>query len=183
MKIEMIPRLLPFVTRSLTGLLASAALVHAAALPELEPDVLAMMKTNTSSLVEVRIHFVEQWKISPVQKSLAYFSMLTNATGDDQRKLAHAAVKYVANTSHALTQQHLFNPELPRTVLSVLMTDTLKRSPSVKLPALLQLARLENHPLQDEARDLLRGYLGLDHGTNWVKWEESVQLRLKLNPA
>ena len=182
MKIEMTRRLVPFLTRSFIGLLASAALAHAA-LPELEPAVLAMMKTNTSSVVEVRIHFVEQWEISPLQKSLAYFSMFTNATGDDQRKLAHAAVKYVASTNHALVQQHLFNPELPRTVLSVLMTDTLKRAPSVKLPALLQLARVEGHPLQDEARDLLRGYLGRDHGTNWVKWEESVQSRLKENPA
>jgi hypothetical protein len=182
MKIEMIRLLLPFATRSLAGLVASAALAHAA-LPELEPAVLAMMKTNTSSVVEVRIHFVEQWEISPLQKSLAYFSMFTNAVGDDQRKLAHAAVKYVASTNHTLVQRHLFNPDLSRTVLSVLMTDTLKRAPAVKLPALLQLARMDYHPLQSEARDLLRGYLGRDHGTNWVKWEEAMQSWLKTNPA
>ena len=175
------------VTRPLLKALAVLAALQSlstfAVPPPLDAKIVEMMKTNSVGIVEARIHFVEKWEITMPHKAQVFFSMFDEAKGDDQRKLAHAAVKHVANTNYALIQSHLLDPELPRTVLSVFMTDTLKRSNAVKLPVLLQLARLDAHPLQDEARQLLRGYLGRDHGTNWVKWEEAMQSWLKTNPT
>ena len=49
----------------------------------------------------------------------------------DVHAIQVAAVQHVASTNYALVQQHLFNPELSRTVLSVFMSDTLKRAPAV----------------------------------------------------
>ena len=150
--------------------------------PPLDQRIIEMMKTNTTGVVEARIHFVEKWEITPVQKGQVFFSMLANADADNQRKLAHAAVKYVPNTNYLLIRKHLLDPQLPRLVLSVFMTDTLKRPNAVKMPTLLALAQVDAQPMQNEARELLRAYLGRDYGTNWVKWEDSMRAWLKDNP-
>jgi hypothetical protein len=151
-------------------------------LPPLDAKIVEMMKTNLLGSVEAKIHFVEKWDITRVQKAQVLFAMLARAAEeDDQRKLAHAAVPYVASTNYALVRQHLFNPKLPRVVLSVFMTDTLKRDYRTKLPAILSLAQISGHPMQPEAQQLLRGYLGRDHGTDWAKWEETINLWLKNN--
>ena len=155
----------------------------AAETPPLNARIVEMMKTNIVGIVEARMYFVEKWEISPLEKAQVFSLMLDQAQGDNKRKLAHATVKYVSNTNYALIQRRLLDPELPRTVLSVFMTDTLKRSNVVKLPALLTLAQIDAHPLRDEARQLLKGYLRHDHGTNWVKWEETMQQWLKVNPT
>ena len=148
----------------------------------LAPRILEMMSTNVLGSVEARIHFVEKWEITRLQKAQVLFSMLAKAEEDDQRKLAHAAVPYVSNTNYALVRSHLLNPKLPPVVLSVFMTDTLKRDYRIKLPTILSLAQIAAHPMQAEAQQLLRGYLGRDHGTNWAKWEETMHLWLKSNP-
>jgi hypothetical protein len=150
--------------------------------PPLNSAIVGMMKTNTFGSVEARIFFVERWDITSVQKAQVLLSMLEKSEPDDQRKLAHAAVKQVANTHYGLLHQYLCNSKLPRPVLSVFMTDTLKRDNRVKMPALLTLAQLEAHPMQAEARELLSVYLGQNHGTNWPKWEEALLAWLKQNP-
>ena len=149
--------------------------------PVLEPRIRSMMETNVVGSIEARVYFVENWEITREQKAQIFFGMFAQADADDQRKLAHAAVSHVANSNHTLAATHLLNPRLPKTVLSVLMTDTLKRDYHIKLPMLLTLAQSEGHPLQKESQELLRGYLGQDHGTNWARWEESMAARLKGN--
>lgn len=148
-------------------------------LPPLDQKILEMMSTNVLGSVEARIHFVEKWEITRLQKAQVLFSMLGKAEEDDQRKLAHAAVPYVSNTNYGLVRNHLLNPKLPPVVLSVFMTDTLKRDYRTKLPIILSLAQIKAHPMQAEAQQLLRGYLGRDHGTNWVQWEKTMNLWLK----
>jgi len=150
--------------------------------PPLEARIVEMMKTNSAGIVETRIHFVEKWGITPVQKSQVFLAMLTSAEADDQRKLAHAALPHIGATNYGLARQYLLNPELPAMVLSVFMTDTLKRSFEIKLPTLVSLIRVENHPLRKEAQELLRNYLGHDHGTNAQLWEEAMFAWLKRNP-
>src|SRR4051812_42741156 len=80
-----------------------------AELPPLDSKIVDMMKTNVVGSVEAKIYFVEKWDISPVQKSQVLFSMLDSTEGDDQRKLAHAAVQFVANTNYALVRKHLLD--------------------------------------------------------------------------
>ena len=150
--------------------------------PPLDAKIVEMMKTNTVGIVEARIHFVEKWEITPLQKAQVFLTMLTSAEGDDQRKLAHAALPYIGATNYGLARRYLHNPGLPKTVLSVFMTDTLKRSYEIKLPALVCLVQVEKHPLRKEAQELLRNYLGSDHGTNAQLWEEATLAWLKRNP-
>ena len=150
--------------------------------PALDAGITEMMKTNTLGAIEARIYFVERWEIAAIQKAQALLTMLAKAEVDDQRKLAHAAVKYIANTNYGLVRKHLIDPNLPRVVLSVFMTDTLKRHYEIKLPTLVSLVRIETHPLRNEAQELLHGYLGRDHGTDAHLWEESALAWLKRNP-
>ena len=150
--------------------------------PPLDSKIVQMMKTNTVGSVEVRIYFVENWEITPVQKAQVFFSMLEKSGPDDQRKLAHAAVTHVANTNYALLRRYFLDSQLPRPVLSVFMTDTLKRSNRIKLPVLLTLAQVSAHPMQTEARQLLSVYLGQSHGTNWARWEQTMLAWMQGNP-
>ncbi len=149
--------------------------------PSLDPGILSMMQTNVAGSIEARVYFVENWQIARGEKAQVFFRMLAEAGAEDQRKLAHAAVGHVANSNYTLVARHLLDTQLPKAVLSVLMTDTLKRDYHLKLPMLLSLAQREKHPMQKEARELLQGYLGKDHGTNWAKWDEAMQTRLKTN--
>lgn len=150
--------------------------------PPLDSKIVEMMKTNVVGSVEAKIFFVEKWDITPVQKSQVLFSMLDSTEGDDQRKLAHAAVQFVATANYGLVRKHLLDAKIPRVVLSVFMTDTLKRDYQTKLPVILELAQNEGHPMRAEAQQLLRGYLNCDHGTNWSKWEEAMLSYLATNP-
>jgi hypothetical protein len=59
----------------------------------------------------------------------------------------------------------LLEGKLDPQILSIFMTDTLKRPDRIELPV-LQLARTEGHPMQAEAKDLLVAFSGKNHGTN-----------------
>ena len=56
------------------------------------------------------------------------------------------------------------------------------RPNAVKLPLLLQTARVPDHPLATEAKEILELYLEEDYGTNWDKWQQEIERWLKENP-
>jgi len=66
-------------------------------------------------------------------------------------------------------------------VLEVLLTDLLNRPDALKLPTLLEVARLPDHPKAGEARDILEVFTDENFGTDWAKWEGAVQKYLKEN--
>lgn len=140
----------------------------------LDLRVLDMVKTNVFGSIEARIYYVENWDITKLEKAQACLLMFPKLDSDDQRKLAHAMVKYVEDANYLLLRTNLLNPVFDKRVLSVLMTDTLKRGYRIKVPTLLSLAQTDSHPMQSEARQLLKQYLHADHGTNWLEWEESM---------
>ena len=117
-----------------------------------------------------------------MEKAQVYFQMFEKLEPDERRRLSHAAVKCVADTNYMVIRKRLLDATLPKPVLSVFMTDTLKRKNAIKMPVLLELARLDGHPMQTEATDLLRVYLGTTYGKNWAKWEQAMAVWLKQNP-
>lgn len=64
-------------------------------------------------------------------------------------------------------------------VIEVLATDLMNREDKVKLPAMLDAAKLPNHPYHEEALSNLEIFLDADHGTDWVKWDASLKDYLK----
>ncbi|HMP84501.1 MAG TPA: hypothetical protein PKA41_17540 [Verrucomicrobiota bacterium] len=145
-----------------------------AELPPLSDDVLAILESNKTSIVEHQIHYIVNADIAPLEKAQALFLVYSQLDASGQRKVAHSAVKYIEDEHFALVREQLFDTNLQPQVLSVFMTDTLKRGFAVKLPVLFDLARYDGHPMQTEARQLLGHYFGRDYGSNWDKWEQAM---------
>jgi hypothetical protein len=78
--------------------------------------------------------------------------------------------------------RYLLDASQPEEVLEVLMTDVLNRPDSIKLPLLLDVARMPEHPNAEEARDLLELYLEEDYGENWDVWRAKMEEYLRENP-
>jgi hypothetical protein len=74
------------------------------------------------------------------------------------------------------------NAATPEAVLDIIMTDALNRPNGMKLPALLDVARIPSHPKAEEARDILEVFVDHNYGEDWPKWEKAVQDWLKENP-
>lgn len=115
------------------------------------------------------------------QKSEQLLAMVPNLAEDAQVEVVQHAANLASDDHYGHITQVLINPGTPEAVLSVLMTDLLNRGNELKLPIVLTLARIERHPLQAEARELLEIYLQEDHGNDWNAWESSLQNWLKEN--
>ena len=63
----------------------------------------------------------------------------------------------------------------------VLLLGLLQRADKVRLPALLQIARDEQHAKSVDALRYLVFLMEQDHGTYWAAWERAVDERLKQN--
>ena len=96
------------------------------------------------------------------------------------------AVQHVANLvdddAYGPVSAILTNTASHADVIDVLLTDLLNRKESVKLPILLQIAQIPEHPNQEEARDILEVYLETDHGADWKAWGQALDQWLKANP-
>jgi hypothetical protein len=71
------------------------------------------------------------------------------------------------------------NPQMPEEVLDVFVTDLMNRDDSVKLPTLLEIAKIPNHPHHEEAQTDLNIFLDEDFGNDWGKWEVALKAYLK----
>lgn len=71
------------------------------------------------------------------------------------------------------------NPQMSEEVLDVFVTDLMNRDDSVKLPTLLEIAKIPNHPHHEEAQTDLNIFLDEDFGTDWPKWEAAMKAYLK----
>jgi|GEM_PF-4581153 hypothetical protein len=143
-------------------------------LPPLSPEMIALIETNRSALLEHQIYYIVNSDFQPLEKAQALFTIYSSADHGGQRKVAHAAVKFVDDAHFAVVREQLFDSNLHRQVLSVFMTDTLKRSDAVRIPVLYDLARLDGHPMQGEAKQLLGAFVGRDYGSNWDKWHQAM---------
>ena len=71
------------------------------------------------------------------------------------------------------------NPQMPEEVLDVFVTDLMNRDDAVKLPTLLEIAKIPNHPHREEAQTDLQIFLDEDYGTDWAKWDVAMKAYLK----
>ena len=99
-----------------------------------------------------------------------------------QRSVAHAAVRFVDDQHYPMVRERLLNPTFDPAVLSVFMTDTLRRKNQVRIPALHALANLEGHPMQAEATELLPAFLGSAYDGDFVRRGEIILAWLEKNP-
>ncbi len=122
----------------------------------LPPEMIALIASNRTAAAYEQIYYITNSSFTDVQKAQVLMQLLPLFNSrDDQRALAHAAVAYVSDSTHALISGPLVEGKLHPQLLSILMTDTLKRSDAIKMPILTSIAAMKDHPLQSEAQDLL----------------------------
>lgn len=88
----------------------------------------------------------------------------------------------LADDKFPVLVQTLTNATTSEAVLDIILSDALNRPNGMKLPALLEVARIPGHPKAEEARDILEVFVDADHGADWSKWEKAVNDWLKENP-
>lgn len=99
-----------------------------------------------------------------------------------QIEVAKHLSNLVSDQDYGQLSQLLANPRLPQEALDTLMADALNRPNSLKLPALLEVARTPQHPKAGDAKEVLGFFLEADYGDDWPKWQDQVQAWLKDNP-
>lgn len=95
-----------------------------------------------------------------------------------QEDAARHLVNLLDDDHYGSAQVLYTNAQVDPEVLSILMQDLLNRPESVKLPVALAIAQIDPHPQREQALSLLRLHMDQDHGSNWLEWEQAVQLKL-----
>ncbi len=151
--------------------------------PPLSKEILELVETNRAGTVWERVYAITNAPITKTEKAQALLLVQKTLPREDQRRLTHTIVSNVDDVAYLVIRKQLMDTRLNSQILSVYMTDTLKRKNWIKLPMILDIARDSSHPMSAEACELLRAYLQADHGTNWAQWGETMNAWLKKNPV
>jgi len=120
--------------------------------------------------------------ISANDKSDAILKLMSSAPDDAQVELTQHLINMTQDDHYDGVSGLLTNAATQTGVATVLMNDLLNRHNGLKLPMLLAIARDENHPLKDQAKDMLELFLQADYSTNWDQWQTAVDTWLQQNP-
>jgi len=115
-------------------------------------------------------------------KARQLLEMFPTLPADGQEEVAQHLANLVPDQDFGLMRPYLTNSALPEDVLDVLLDDVLNRPNSLKLPALLDVARSAQHPKAAEAKDFLELFIEEDYGDDWEKWQAGIEQWLKANP-
>ncbi len=90
----------------------------------------------------------------------------------------------VSDEGFAPVGKILTNPKTPEAVADSIMNDLGNRPGSTRLPLLLQIAKMKDHPKAAEAKEFLEVDLQPDEdpGDNWDEWEKLTKTYLEENP-
>jgi len=138
--------------------------------------------TNITSAWEDKLDEILGSASPDQDKAKQMLELFPNLPADGQEEVAQHLSNLVADSDFGLLRAYLTNAALADNVLDVLLDDVLNRPNSLKLPALLEVARSAQHPKAAEAKDFLELFLEEDYGDDWDKWQSQMQEWLKNNP-
>jgi hypothetical protein len=119
---------------------------------------------------------------SDPDKAKQMLEMFPQLPADGQEEVARHLSNLVSDQDYGAMRAYLTNASLPAAVLDILLGDVLNRPNSLKLPALLDVARTPQHPEAGEAKDFLELFLEEDNANDWDKWQAKMDEWLKVNP-
>ena len=131
---------------------------------------------------EQKIDDVLSGKEDEALKAKKLLDIFPRMPEEGQVEAAQHISNLLPDEQYPALSQTLTNARTPEAVLDVLMTDVLNRSNTIKLNALLDVARTPDHPKAEEARDVLEVFIDQDCGQDWSCWAAGVQKWLKENP-
>ncbi|MHA3770964.1 hypothetical protein ACXR0O_05435 [Verrucomicrobiota bacterium sgz303538] len=146
-----------------------------ASTPKAEPQPLAEW--------EVKIDQVLRSNAGETETAQVLINMLPTLPAEGQAEAAQHISNLIQDKDYNRVMPLLRNTNLPEEVHDVFVTDLMNREDVVKLPALLEIAKIPNHPHHEEAQTDLQIFLDEDFGTNWAKWDSAVKEYLRKEAA
>jgi hypothetical protein len=128
---------------------------------------------------EVKIDQVLRNNADETQTAQMLINMLPSLPAEGQAEAAQHISNLILDKDYNRVLPLVKNPGLPEEVLDVLVTDLMNREDEVKLPALLEIAKIPNHPHHEEAATDLQIFLDEDYGQDWGKWTAAMKTYLK----
>jgi hypothetical protein len=138
--------------------------------------------TNLVSAWEDKLDEILGSTSPDADKARQMIEMFPRLPADGQEEVVQHLSNLLSDQDFGLLHAYLTNSALAENVLDVLLDDVLNRPNSLKLPALLEVARSAQHPKASEAKDFLELFLEEDYGDDWDKWQARMQEWLKDNP-
>jgi hypothetical protein len=111
---------------------------------------------------EHRIDEVLKSSADETQTAQILINMLPTLPAEGQSDAAQHISNLIEDDQYTRVLPLVKNPNLPEEVLDVFVTDLMNREDKVKLPTLLEIAKLPNHPHHEEALSDLEIFLDED---------------------
>ncbi len=132
---------------------------------------------------EIKIDNVLRANADESQTAQILINMLPTLPKEGQAEAAQHITNLVLDKDYSRILPLVKNPGLSEEVLDVFVTDLMNREDTVKLPALLEIAKIPNHPHHEEAASDLQIFLDENYGTDWAKWDTAMKSYLKRQAA
>ena len=132
---------------------------------------------------EIKIDQVLRANADESQTAQMLINMLPTLPKEGQAEAAQHITNLVLDKDYSRILPLVKNPGLPEDVLDVFLTDLMNREDEVKLPVLLAIAKIPNHPHHEEAASDLQIFLDEDYGNDWGKWDAAMKSYLKRQAA
>lgn len=132
-----------------------------------------------------------EYKIDEVLRSSAdesqtaqiLINMLPSLPADGQAEAAQHISNLLLDKDYNKVLPLIKNPNLPEEVLDVFVTDLMNRDDATKLPTLLEIAKIPNHPHREEALTDLEIFLDEDFSNDPVALQAGVRNYLRKQAA
>ena len=144
-----------------------------------EPGVSVTEPAPALTEWEVKIDQVLRANADESQTAQLLINMLPTLPKEGQAEAAQHITNLVLDKDYSRILPLVKNPALSEEVLDVFVTDLMNREDTVKLPALLDIAKIPNHPHHEEAASDLQIFLDEDYGSDWPKWDAALKSYLK----
>lgn len=112
--------------------------------------------------------------VAPSEMGRHLLEMLPQLPPAGRLQALRRAAELLPDDDSAPLHKMLSDPETPEAELDAIMRDLLHRPDSLKLPALLTVARTGEHPYRGDAREILTVLLGEDYEEDWETWEQMI---------
>lgn len=138
--------------------------------------------TGTNAPWDPRVEEILNAEGADAEKSARLLALFPQLPADQQEDLALQLAPQVPDKDYAPLGSILTNTATAGEVAEVLLTDLLDRPDSIKLPLLLDIARLPDHTKAEDARDLLEVMLDVNYGSDWEAWSKKISAWLASHP-
>lgn len=93
---------------------------------------------------------------------------------EDQLLAASKLAALVSDDRFDALKRLLIDPKTTTEAKEFLFRDALSRADSLKLPLLLAIMQMPQHPCAAEARETLKTQFGADYGVNYGQWQAKI---------